>query len=267
VNIGTSANKGNGDPLRTAFGKINDNFDEIYGAIGADGSIFNPLSVDQSLVPTTTNTVDLGSASKQWRSLYVSNNTIYIGGVAIGVDGNGNLTTGGTVVGSTPAWANITGKPTFATVATSGDYADLSGKPTIPTVVNASFQINDQSFTPGSVYAATLYSITVTPSSTSAPVSVTFNLSIVANPGQEDAGYGFKIYVNGSPVDSSELINYIDDSPTSYSAYPATYTFNFVPGTNSSTTIALWAKKTGGNGWRFVQGGISAKHVVTALVF
>jgi len=141
VNIGTSANKGNGDPLRTAFGKINDNFDEIYGAIGTDGTIFNPLSVDQSLVPTTTNTVDLGSASKQWRSLYVSNNTIYIGGVAIGVDGNGNLTTGGTVVGSTPAWANITGKPTFATVATSGAYADLSEKPTIPTLTSISSNI------------------------------------------------------------------------------------------------------------------------------
>ncbi len=30
------------------------------------------------------------------------------------------------------AWANISGKPTFATVATSGSYADLTNKPTIP---------------------------------------------------------------------------------------------------------------------------------------
>ncbi len=133
VNIGTSVNKGNGDPLRTAFTKINNNFDELYSALGSDGDLFDPSSVDQSLVPTTTNTVDLGSASKQWRSLYVSNNTIYIGGVAIGVDGNGNLTSGGTAVGSTPAWDNITGKPTFAAVATSNSYADLSNKPTIPT--------------------------------------------------------------------------------------------------------------------------------------
>jgi hypothetical protein len=29
-------------------------------------------------------------------------------------------------------WANLTGKPTFSTVATSGSYADLSNKPTIP---------------------------------------------------------------------------------------------------------------------------------------
>jgi hypothetical protein len=32
INIGSSPNKGDGDPLRTAFGKINDNFDELYAA-------------------------------------------------------------------------------------------------------------------------------------------------------------------------------------------------------------------------------------------
>ena len=31
INIGSSANDGTGDPLRTAFDKINDNFDELYG--------------------------------------------------------------------------------------------------------------------------------------------------------------------------------------------------------------------------------------------
>ena len=34
VNLGTSANKGDGDPLRTAFDKVNDNFDELYTADG-----------------------------------------------------------------------------------------------------------------------------------------------------------------------------------------------------------------------------------------
>ena len=31
VNLGTAANDGTGDPLRTAFDKLNDNFDEVYG--------------------------------------------------------------------------------------------------------------------------------------------------------------------------------------------------------------------------------------------
>ena len=38
IGIGTSANDGTGDPLRTAFNKVNANFAEIYGkdAIGAN---------------------------------------------------------------------------------------------------------------------------------------------------------------------------------------------------------------------------------------
>jgi len=35
INIGSSPNKGDGDPLRTAFGKINDNFDELYNSVSA----------------------------------------------------------------------------------------------------------------------------------------------------------------------------------------------------------------------------------------
>jgi hypothetical protein len=37
-----------------------------------------------------------------------------------------------TVPGGVVTWASITGKPAFATVATSGAYADLSGQPVIP---------------------------------------------------------------------------------------------------------------------------------------
>jgi hypothetical protein len=37
INIGTSANKGNGDPLRTAFAKTNENFTELYSLVGTGG--------------------------------------------------------------------------------------------------------------------------------------------------------------------------------------------------------------------------------------
>ena len=36
VNIGTSANDRTGDNLRTAFNKINQNFDELYTTLGLD---------------------------------------------------------------------------------------------------------------------------------------------------------------------------------------------------------------------------------------
>lgn len=41
VNIGSSENKGDGDPLRTAFQKINENFDENYASLE-----YNPAVVD-----------------------------------------------------------------------------------------------------------------------------------------------------------------------------------------------------------------------------
>lgn len=41
INLGTSANKGDGDPLRTAFTKINDNFTELYTADGTFISIID----------------------------------------------------------------------------------------------------------------------------------------------------------------------------------------------------------------------------------
>jgi hypothetical protein len=33
IGIGTSANDGTGDPLRDAFDKVNDNFNEVYSAL------------------------------------------------------------------------------------------------------------------------------------------------------------------------------------------------------------------------------------------
>ena len=143
IRTGTTADP-TGDSLKNAFTKVNDNFTELYNALGLDADTLNigafeftgsvmsttdssaividqattitsNLSVGGDIVPQTAIGGNLGSSALPWRSLYVSNNTIYIGGTAVGVDANGALTTGGTVVGSTPAWANITGKPTIPT--------------------------------------------------------------------------------------------------------------------------------------------------------
>ena len=47
-------------------------------------------------------------------------------------DVQGNFTVNGSPIQSSVDWGDITGKPTFATVATSGSYNDLSNKPSIP---------------------------------------------------------------------------------------------------------------------------------------
>ena len=124
INIGTAANDRAGDSLRLAFQKINANFTELYTALGLDvaplnlgafeftGStlsttdsssitidqattITSNLSVGGDILPQTAIGGNLGSSSLPWRSLYVSDNTIYIGGTAVGVNNSGQLTVGG----------------------------------------------------------------------------------------------------------------------------------------------------------------------------
>lgn len=55
INIGSAANDGTGDPLRTAFDKINDNFNEVYDKLG--GASLSTITFSGS---TITNTVTNG---------------------------------------------------------------------------------------------------------------------------------------------------------------------------------------------------------------
>ena len=54
INIGSSANDGTGDPLRTAFDKVNDNFTELYAATGA-GSGQNISISGQKIISDNSN--------------------------------------------------------------------------------------------------------------------------------------------------------------------------------------------------------------------
>jgi hypothetical protein len=65
INVGSQANDGLGDPLRTAFQKINDNFDELFG----DGSTVITLGSPQITTPTITGLTTIDSIN-------IKNNTI-----------------------------------------------------------------------------------------------------------------------------------------------------------------------------------------------
>ena len=84
VNIGTSANKGDGDPLRNAFDKINDNFNEIYPKVEALEGLHN----------TQGNTVEQDIIG----SVFAADSTMLVDGL------NGQLT--GPITGET--WTNST---------------------------------------------------------------------------------------------------------------------------------------------------------------
>jgi len=91
INIGSTANDGTGDPLRTAFDKCNDNFTELYSAVNPTSS--NLQFTGNSLIsedtnggitidPNGTGTIDLASSANVTGTLTVVN----------GINMNGSLT-------------------------------------------------------------------------------------------------------------------------------------------------------------------------------
>jgi hypothetical protein len=131
INIGPQPNDGQGDNLRTAFDKTNDNFDQIWtaGPVGSNvriaGNTISTLQVNQDLalspngtgnvrlnnntIPGANNTWFLGSATNQWRGIYA--NTVTAGNVTISSNlaVPGDVTIGGnlTVEGDTIQIGNI----------------------------------------------------------------------------------------------------------------------------------------------------------------
>ena len=146
INVGTSPNDNRGDSLRASFQKINANFTELYTALGINadvtlnigafefaGSVMSTtdssaIVIDQAVTVSSNLTVggdvlpsvalggDLGSSARPWRSLYVSNNTIFLGGTALSVNGAGNLLVNGSqITGGTTSYNDLTNKPTIPT--------------------------------------------------------------------------------------------------------------------------------------------------------
>jgi hypothetical protein len=56
INIGSNANDGTGDPLRTAFNKINDNFTELYGSDNDLNTLDANLDVNNYIIPQVSPT-------------------------------------------------------------------------------------------------------------------------------------------------------------------------------------------------------------------
>lgn len=88
IAIGTSANDKTGDPLRTAFGKVNDNFTEVYNTLATlaapdafnGGIISSPLIITDTSESnsTVTGSLRLSGGASVAKNLVVGN-AIYIG--------------------------------------------------------------------------------------------------------------------------------------------------------------------------------------------
>ena len=112
INLGTAANNGTGDNLRSAMDKSNDNFTELYGANSVSSNlafsgqtissyntngdiIFGPdgtgkIRIANDLIPDVDNTRYIGNAS-------VKPLAIYVGTGGLNLSNNSTITTNGNV--------------------------------------------------------------------------------------------------------------------------------------------------------------------------
>ena len=150
---------------------------DVYIAV-AGANVFD-ISTSEStftgnLNPYGNALYSLGNASNQWKSLYVSNNTIYIGGTAIAtaagqltVGGNAVVTVGQTTTGSMSVTGTITGGnlATGGTVSATGNITGGNISATLHTGTTVSVT--------GTVTAASTVGGVITGSSTSVTGTVT----------------------------------------------------------------------------------------------
>ena len=182
INIGTSANKGDGEPLRTAFDKINDNFSElslkvtnletggvtvttgdIKGSVFGDDSTLLVDGVNSTIpsanlsgaLPAIDGSALTGLFSGAFADLTGKPTTIAGYGItdALQIGTSATTALAGNTTLFSGAYNDLTGKPTLF----SGAYGDLTGSPT-----NVSTFTNDSGYLT-SVPAQTFVSLTDSP--------------------------------------------------------------------------------------------------------
>lgn len=125
INLGTNPNDGEGDNLRTAFDKTNDNFTELYTAgpagtnVTISGNTLSTTNTNGNLVlspdgtgsivfsnssfPSANNTSTLGNTSLRFKGIYAG---------SIGIDSSGPV--------KVPQYANATVRDSSITVPSAG---------------------------------------------------------------------------------------------------------------------------------------------------
>lgn len=84
-------------------------------------SVFSSFQTD--LIPVNNGVYNLGNSSHQWKSLYVTGNTIYLGGTALSVDTNGTLLINNSTISSNIAFTqyNAPWEQTYPVITTKVD--------------------------------------------------------------------------------------------------------------------------------------------------
>ena len=137
INIGSSANDGTGDPLRTAFDKINDNFVELYGSDNDINTLDANLDVNNFeittgvtngniiVTPNGTGSIKLGAMKFVGTTISSDDSTQIT--IAENIQTTGTLNVGGaTTLGSTLTVGTSLALATGATVTGIADEDNMS---------------------------------------------------------------------------------------------------------------------------------------------
>jgi hypothetical protein len=120
INIGSSANDGTGDPLRTAFDKINDNFVELYGSDNNINTLDANLDVnnfaittgvtngDITVTPNGTGNINLGSITINGSTISANDSTQITIAENIQTTGILNVSGAATIGGATTLSTSLT---------------------------------------------------------------------------------------------------------------------------------------------------------------
>jgi hypothetical protein len=120
------------------------NDDGVITITGPDLSSYLTNNLAASFLPSEDIAYDLGSPSKRWRQLYLSDSTINLGSAVIEALGNtiqlpANSTVGEALISTfTGSYNDLTDRPSLF----SGSYNNLTDRPSIPTDIN---QLTDNS--------------------------------------------------------------------------------------------------------------------------
>ena len=123
INIGTAANDGTGDPLRTAFDKINDNFIELYGADGDSNTLAGNLDINGWNIISSRSNEDIRILPAGTGGVIAS--AVRIAGTTISSDDSTQITIAENV--QTTGTLNVSGAATLATSLTLATGATVTG--------------------------------------------------------------------------------------------------------------------------------------------
>ena len=157
------------------------------------GSSNGNIVIDTALVPSGNATIDLGTIDNQWRSLYVSGQTVYLAGVPLSVSDGNTLSFGNTVVAtSSNVPTTVTSNITFSntTIGTVNTDSDVN--------INVMFDGNAHVWTFGADGGTTFPTLTV-PISDSASPSGTGQTIKFSDSSQQAIIYG--------PASTSEFLD------------------------------------------------------------